>query len=186
MKLAPDADYTGPILDTPLKPVSDAVVTHTASSTHFTLHIKSKSPFPFLTRKSDQMLIKPRNSLVERLFLGPLLHLVRQIAADGEPVAHAGVQVDLVRQLGLPQDLLRLVALLSGEYVVRLCGCDGQGSGDGGELILLDERRVGDEADLDTVFVVADDVLLGGVLVLRRLKAWWMERKRENTFAPKQ
>lgn len=74
----------------------------------------------------------------------------------------AAVEVDLVGLAGLLQDLLGLVALVGGEDLVRLGGGDGQGPGDGGQLLLLDEGRVGQVADLDAVLVVADDVLRVG------------------------
>lgn len=71
----------------------------------------------------------------------------------------AGVQRHLVGLLGGRQDLLRLVALLDGEDLVHLGGRDGQRAADGRELLLRDEAGVGDEADVDAVLVVADDVL---------------------------
>lgn len=57
------------------------------------------------------------------------------------------------------KDLLRLVALLCGEDLVCLGGGDGKGPSDGGELLLLDERGMGQVADLDAVFVMADNIL---------------------------
>lgn len=69
-------------------------------------------------------------------------------------------QVNLVRLLGLGEDLFRLVALLSWEDGVRLGGGDGQGATDGGQFILFDKGRVGAVADVDTILVVADDILL--------------------------
>ena len=41
--------------------------------------------------ESNQMLIKPSNSLQERLLLGILLLLLGQIATDGETVNHTAV-----------------------------------------------------------------------------------------------
>lgn len=69
------------------------------------------------------------------------------------------VEVDLVGLAGLEEDLLGLVALLGGEDGVGLGGGDGQGPGNGSQLVLVDERGVGDVADLDAVLVVADNVL---------------------------
>jgi hypothetical protein len=60
---------------------------------------------------------------------------------------------------GLLEDLLGPVALLVRENGIGLSGRDGQRPRDGGELILLDERRVRDIANVDAVFVVPDDVL---------------------------
>jgi hypothetical protein len=51
------------------------------------------------------------------------------------------------------------VAHLGGEDDVRLGGGDGQRAGDGRELVLADEGRMGDVADVDAVLVVANDVL---------------------------
>lgn len=73
------------------------------------------------------------------------------------------VQVDLVGLASLLEDLLRLVAQLSGENLVGLGGSDGPGPGDGGKLLLVNKGRVGDETDLDAVLVVASDVLSWGV-----------------------
>lgn len=74
----------------------------------------------------------------------------------------AAVQVDLVGLADLGEDLLGLVALLGGEDLVGLSGGNGQGARNSGELVLLDERGVGNVADLDAILVVADDILLGG------------------------
>ena len=51
--------------------------------------------------------------------------LLRQVAADTEAVLDSRVQVDLVREAGVLEDLLGLVALLVGEDVVNLRGSDG-------------------------------------------------------------
>lgn len=72
------------------------------------------------------------------------------------------VQVDLVGLAGLDENLFGLVALLGWEDGVGLGRSNGQRPRDGGELILLDKRRVGDVADVDAVLVVADDVLQSG------------------------
>ena len=111
--------------------------------------------------------VEPGNGLVEGLLLGPLLHLDRQVAAHREAVGDAREQVDLVGQTGLLQDLLGLVALVDREDGVRLGGGDGERAGDGGQLVLVDERGVGEVADADAVLVVADDVL---AIALARLR----------------
>lgn len=110
--------------------------------------------------QSQQVLVEPGDGLVEGLLLGPLLDAVGQVAADGEAMRDAREEVDLVGLAGLAEDLLGAVALVGGEDLVRLGGGDGERAGDGGQLVLLDEGRVGDEADVDAVLVVADDVLL--------------------------
>ena len=66
---------------------------------------------------------------------------------------------DLPRLAGLDEDVLGVVALLGGEDGVDFRGGDGERAADGGEFLVGDEGRVCDEADLDAVFVVADDVL---------------------------
>jgi len=120
----------------------------------------SKSRLHSGTGQSEQVGVEPGNGLVERLLLGPLLLLDRQVAAHREAVGDAREQVDLVGLAGLLQDLLGLVALLDGEDGVRLGGGDGERAGDGGQLVLVDEGGVGDVADADAVLVVADDVLV--------------------------
>lgn len=71
----------------------------------------------------------------------------------------AAEQVDLVGLARLLENFLGLVAQFGGENLVGLGGGDGPGTGDGGELLLVDEGRVGDETDLDAVLVVACNVL---------------------------
>jgi hypothetical protein len=105
------------------------------------------------------VLIEPLNSLEESLLLGESLGLVLEIASHSETVLDVRVQVDLERLAGLDEDLLRAVSQLGGENVIDLGGGDGERSLDGPELVLLDERGVGDVADLDTLLVVADNVL---------------------------
>lgn len=111
--------------------------------------------------QSTQVLVEPGDGLDKGLLLGKLLLLVVQVAADREAVRGAGEEVDLVRLLGLDENLLRLVALLGREDGVGFGGGNGKGAGDAGELLLLDKRRVGGVADIDAVLVVADDVLGG-------------------------
>ena len=62
---------------------------------------------------------------------------------------HSAVQIDLVGLLGLNEDSLRLVALLSWENLVCFCGSDGERSSDGSELGFLDERGVSDVSDIN-------------------------------------
>jgi hypothetical protein len=105
------------------------------------------------------VLSKPRNSLDESLLLRESLSRHSRIAPDRKPVLHPREQVDLERLLCSPQDLLGLVPLLGREDVVQLgCG-DGQRARNARELVGLDERGVRDEAAVDAVLVVADDVL---------------------------
>lgn len=136
--------------------------------------------------ESQKVLVEPGNGLVEGLLLGVLLNLLADIAADGESVLDAGVQVDLVGQASLLQDLLGLVAQRGREDTVGLGGSDGKGAVDGGELVLVDEAGVGDEADLDAVLVVANDVLWKKTLArpLSAVAHWCGVVV--HTFAPKQ
>jgi len=110
-------------------------------------------------RPLQEVLVEPGDGLQESLLLGKALGLDRGVAADGKAVDDLGVEVDLVGLADLLEDLLGAVALLGGEDGVGLGGRDGQGACDGLELVLLDERGVGDVADVDAVLVVADDVL---------------------------
>lgn len=105
------------------------------------------------------MLVEPGDGLVEGLLLGVLLHLAAQVATDSKAVLNTRVEVNLVRLASLLQNLLGLVALLGREDAIGLGGGDGEGSGDGGELLLVNEARMGNEANLDAVLVVADNVL---------------------------
>lgn len=136
------------------------------------------------------MRIKPRNGLQEGLLLGKLLLLDSRVSSDGKAVLGAGEEVDLVRLLGLDENLLGLVALLGGENAVRLGGGNGQRAGDGGELILVDKGRVCAVADVDSVLVVADDVLLSrkDVQSVKRDMDGGVERVERfvRTLAPKQ
>lgn len=69
------------------------------------------------------------------------------------------IQVNLVGLAGFLKNFLRLVAQFSGEYSIGLgCG-NGPRSSDSGELRVVDERRMGDEANLDAALVVAGNVL---------------------------
>lgn len=107
----------------------------------------------------QQVLVEPRDGLEEGLLLGELLMPLGHVAADGESVLGTGVKGDLVGQAGLLEDLLGLVALVGGEDLVGFGGGDGQGAGDGGELVLINKGRMGHVADVDSVLVVAGDVL---------------------------
>lgn len=72
----------------------------------------------------------------------------------------SGKQVNLVRLLGLGENLFGFVALLGWEDGVRLGGRDGQGTTNGGQFILFDKGWVGAVPNVDAILVVADDVLL--------------------------
>jgi hypothetical protein len=65
-----------------------------------------------------QVLLEPRNSLVEGLLLAELEMLVAQVSTDSEAMCNAAEQVDLPRLTCLDQDTLGLVTKLSGEDVV--------------------------------------------------------------------
>ena len=128
----------------------------------------SERPYPRRTSSvlnagliSYQVLVEPGHSLEEGLLLGEGLVPLGQVAADGKAVLDTRVQGDLVGQAGLLEDLLRLVALLGGEDGVGLGGGYGQGAGDSGELVLVDEGGVGKVADVNAVLEVTSDVLEG-------------------------
>ena len=125
----------------------------------YSLHQEQLLFFNMSPRESEQELVEPSNGLQKGLFLRELLNLYRKVATHGKPVFDAREEVDLIRLTSFLEDLLRLVALLGGEDGIGLGGRDGEGAGDGGELVLLDERGVGDVADVDAVLVVTDDVL---------------------------
>lgn len=61
------------------------------------------------------MLVEPDNGLAEGLLLGPLLLGVVQITAHGKSVGDATEQVDLPMLGSLDENILGLVAELSGE-----------------------------------------------------------------------
>lgn len=105
------------------------------------------------------MLAKPSHSLEKGLLLGKLLNLDAGVAADSEAVRNARVQGNLEGLARLDENLLGLVALLSREDGVSLGSGNGEGAGDGSELILLDEAGVSDEAGLDAALVVTNNVL---------------------------
>lgn len=89
--------------------------------------------------QSQEILVEPSHGLYEGLLLGKLLDLDGGIAADSKPVLDAREEGNLVRLARLLEDLLRLVALFGGEDGVGLGGRDGEGPGDGGELVLVDK-----------------------------------------------
>lgn len=106
------------------------------------------------------MLVKPLHSLVEGLLLGESHNLVVGVTTDSETVLDAREQIDLEGLSRLDEDLLGSVAEIGGENLVGLRGGDGERAADGAELVLLDERGVGDVADADALLVVADNVLV--------------------------
>ncbi len=125
------------------------------------------APLPLPLQK---VFVEPRHGLQEGLLLGKPLGLDGGVAADGKAVLDLRVEVDLVGLADLLEDLLGAVALLGGEDGVGLGGRDGQWARDGLELVLVDERGVGDVADVDAVLVVADDVLRVDDVLVRGLQ----------------
>jgi hypothetical protein len=107
----------------------------------------------------EKVLIKPLHGLEESLLLGKLLPLVAQISAHSKSMLYVREQVDLERQASANQNLFRLVALFGGEDAVGLSSGNGERTGDGLELFVLDERGVSDVTDVDASLVVADNVL---------------------------
>jgi len=72
---------------------------------------------------------------------------------------YAGVEVDLVGVTILVKDIFGLVSLLGCEDGISLRGSDRQRPCNRRQLILVDKRWVGDIADVDAIFEVADNVL---------------------------
>ena len=70
------------------------------------------------------MLIKPSDSLNERLLLSILLVLLSHVASNREPMSYTAVEIDLIRLLGLDEDCFRFVTLLGGEDLVGFGGGD--------------------------------------------------------------
>ena len=85
-----------------------------------------------------QVLIEPSNSLKESLFLGKLLLLLRNVAADSEAVLDVGEEVELVGHVVLEEDVLRLAAFFGGEDWVGFCSVVG-----GWNLLIMDGREGG-------------------------------------------
>lgn len=69
-------------------------------------------------------------------------------------------EVNLPRLPRLDEDRLGLVTLLRREDGVNLRRRNGQRARDAGEFFVGDKRGMGDEARLDAVLVVSDDVLI--------------------------
>lgn len=65
-----------------------------------------------------QVLFKPSHSLQERLFLRKLCRLLGQIGADGESVLDVGEKVELIGDVQLLEDVLRLATLGGREDVI--------------------------------------------------------------------
>lgn len=107
----------------------------------------------------DQMLGEPRHGLQKGLLLCEPLPRHGGIPPDGETVLHPRKHINLPRLPCPPQDDLGLVPLVGRKDVVRFGRGDGQRARDARELVGVDKRRVGDEAAVDAVGVVADDVL---------------------------
>jgi hypothetical protein len=95
------------------------------------------------------MLIEPRHSLQEGLLLIKLLDLLTCITPNTKSMHNPTVQINLIRLLRLNKDLLRFVAFLGRENLVRFCGRDGERARDGSEFGFLDEGGVRDETHID-------------------------------------
>jgi hypothetical protein len=81
-----------------------------------------------LAIQSDQIFVKPLDGLQEGLLLGELLNPLACVASDRETMRNSTVEIDLVWLLGLNEDNLGLVALLSWKDLISLgCG-DGKGT----------------------------------------------------------
>lgn len=89
--------------------------------------------------QSNQMLIKPSNSLQKGALLRILLMFFTSIASHRETVHDTTVKINLVWLLGLNEDRLGLVAFLGREDLVGFCGGDGEGAGNRCEFGFFDE-----------------------------------------------
>lgn len=145
--------------------------------------IQLLQPLPCLATNSKQMRIIPSKRLQKCLVLGKLFYLDVHVTADGKAVDDARVQVNLVWLLGLEQNLLGLVTLVSREDAVRFSSSNGQRTRNGCKLIFFDKAGVSNVANVDAVFVVANNILPSVSISLSR------NRSRNicaHTFAPKQ
>lgn len=97
------------------------------------------------------MLLKPRNSLNERLLLGIDLCLRSDSASDSKAMMHVTIQVDLVRPPILLQNILCLNPILPRLYLVLICTSDAQGALNSLQHLGRDARWVGDEASVDVL-----------------------------------
>jgi hypothetical protein len=125
-------------------PVTNKILTPTCLNPSLLLH---------------QVVVKPSHGLQESLLLGKLLCLDLQVTAHRKAVIYARIQVDLIWLLGVLEDFLGFVALLGREDAVRLGGGDRERTSNGSQLSLLNERRVCDKSNINTVLVVADNIL---------------------------
>lgn len=72
----------------------------------------------------SQPILKPSNSLLERILHGVHILLHAHIRPQRKAMVNASIDIDLVRDIQVNQDLLSFVAILTGEDVVDFCpGC---------------------------------------------------------------
>ena len=104
-------------------PAQRRVVTHPSNPPRKTKRfLSSRTINP--TIFPSQPVLKPSNSLLERILHGVQILLHAHIRPQRKPMVDASIDVDLVRDLQVDQDLLSFVAILTGEDVVDFCvGC---------------------------------------------------------------
>ena len=86
--------------------------------------------------------LEPQDLVSERLFCCVLDCRYGEVASDGKTVGHVGEEVELVVDLVLLENLLRLDSQLSWENGVLFCAGEYQRLGDGVELLVADKRWV--------------------------------------------
>ena len=104
--------------------------------------------------------MEPCYSLKECLFLGESFHLDIGPSADSEAVGDAREQGDLVGVTSLLQNLLRPVTLLGGEDGIGFRGRNRERTCDGREFLFFNKGWVGNIANIDSVLVVTNKVLV--------------------------
>lgn len=92
--------------------------------------------------------LEPQDLVSERLFCCVLDCWYGEVASDGETVGHVGEEVELVVDLVLLENLLRLGSQLSREKGVLFCAGEYQRLGDGVELLIADKRWVCEGPDV--------------------------------------
>lgn len=93
--------------------------------------------------------VKPPHRLQESLLLGKLLLGIRNISAHTKPVGRPRVQRNLIRLIRALQQHLDLGAASGREHGVGLGESEADGLGDGRDLGVEQQARVGGEADVD-------------------------------------
>lgn len=93
------------------------------------------------------------------LFLGKTLHGDGGITSHRKAMLYARKEIDLVSLAYFRKNPLRLVTLFDSEDVVILGCSNRQRPGNSGQLVSFDKGRVSDEATLNAMLVMTNDVL---------------------------